>query len=99
APERLSCFTTAAEASGRTRPSFRPAIFLIFRSGPPAARLDLTAVDPPGELRLAAGCEDARLLDPVLPLDSAAEFERLTDPVDIGGRPVRDLLVGLVAHA
>src|SRR6202008_3692881 len=72
-----------------TRPANSPRI---------AAGIHLAAVDAARELGGAAGCQDARLLDPVLALDAALEIERLADAVDVGGGPVGDLLVGDDAH-
>src|SRR6185312_2159026 len=52
--------------------------------GTPTAR---SAVGAAGKIRLPAGCEDARLLDPVLALDASLEVEDLADALDVGARP------------
>src|SRR5690606_33327272 len=55
--------------------------------------LCVPAIDAARELRLPAGRENPRLLDPVLPLDTALEVQELADAVDVGSRPVGHLLV------
>ncbi len=48
-------------------------------------------------IRFTTFSEDLRLLDPLLALDPAREAESLIDAVDVGWRPVRDIVE--VAHA
>src|SRR5262245_1756113 len=68
------------------------------RLWPIAAGVGFTAIDATGELRGAAGGQDARLFHPVFALDPTFEVEAATDAFDVLCRPVGDLLVSGNVH-
>src|SRR5690606_4534909 len=75
-----------------------PRIMSGQRLGSNPQKSGLAALESAREIRLAAGCENARLLDPVLALDPPLELEPGIDRGDVVRRPVRNLLVGGNSH-